>query len=82
MIRGASVVVSNDSAPLHIASALGTSTVALFGPTKEEKYGPYPLEQKSTRILTAPDGQMKSITLESVMLTVDELVETKPKGEY
>jgi len=82
LIRGASVVVSNDSAPLHIASALGTSTVALFGPTKEEKYGPYPLEQKSTRILTAPDGQMKSITLESVMLTIDELVETKPKEEY
>ena len=82
LIRGASVVVSNDSAPLHIASALGTSTVALFGPTKKEKYGPYPLEQKSTRILTAPDGQMKSITLESVMYTIDELVETKSKGEY
>jgi ADP-heptose:LPS heptosyltransferase len=82
LIRGASVVVTNDSAPLHIASALGTSTVALFGPTEEEKYGPYPLQQKSYRILTAPDGQMKSIALESVIYAVDELTETKPKGEY
>ena len=82
LIRGASIVVTNDSAPLHIASAMGTSTVALFGPTEKEKYGPYPLEQKSSRILTAPDGQMKSIPLESVMHTVEELIETKPKGEY
>lgn len=82
LIKGASVVVTNDSAPLHIASAMGTSTVALFGPTEKEKYGPYPLEQKSSRILTAPDGQMKSIALESVMHTVEELIETKPKGEY
>ena len=82
LIRGASVVVTNDSAPLHIASAMETSTVALFGPTEKEKYGPYPLEQKSSRILTAPDGQMKSIPLESVMHTVEELTETKPKREY
>lgn len=77
LIKGASVVVSNDSAPLHIASALGTSTVALFGPTKKEKYGPYPLEQKSFRILTSPDGQMKSITVELVKQTVKELIQTK-----
>ncbi len=33
LIRGASVVVTNDSAPLHLASAMNTPTVALFGPT-------------------------------------------------
>jgi heptosyltransferase-2 len=27
------VIVSNDSAPLHLASAMGTPTVAIFGPT-------------------------------------------------
>ena len=80
LMGGASVVVSNDSAPLHIASAQGTSAVALFGPTKKEKYGPYPLEQKSSRILTSPDGQMKSITVELVMQTVNELIQTKFKG--
>ncbi len=35
-----SLVVTNDSAPLHIASALNIPTVAIFGPTDEKKYGP------------------------------------------
>lgn len=33
LIRRAAVIVTNDSAPLHLASAMGTPTVAIFGPT-------------------------------------------------
>lgn len=33
LIRRCAVIVSNDSAPLHLASAVGTPTVAIFGPT-------------------------------------------------
>jgi heptosyltransferase-2 len=33
VIRRACVLVTNDSAPLHFAQAVGTPTVALFGPT-------------------------------------------------
>lgn len=33
LIGRASVLVTNDSAPLHLASAMGTPTIALFGPT-------------------------------------------------
>lgn len=33
LIRRARVLVTNDSAPLHMASAVGTPTVAIFGPT-------------------------------------------------
>ena len=33
LIRQSVVVVANDSAPVHMASAMGTPTVALFGPT-------------------------------------------------
>ncbi len=33
LLRRASALVTNDSAPLHLASAVGTPTVALFGPT-------------------------------------------------
>ncbi|HID09925.1 MAG TPA: lipopolysaccharide heptosyltransferase II [Candidatus Latescibacteria bacterium] len=37
-----SVLVSNDSAPVHIASAVGTKVVALFGPTVPAfGFGPY-----------------------------------------
>jgi ADP-heptose:LPS heptosyltransferase len=34
-------MVSGDTGPLHIAGALGTPIVALFGPTLREKNGPW-----------------------------------------
>ncbi len=41
LIRRAAVLVTNDSAPLHLASAVGTPTVAIFGPTVPEfGFGP------------------------------------------
>lgn len=33
LIRRCAAIVTNDSAPLHLASAVGTPTVAIFGPT-------------------------------------------------
>ena len=33
LIRRAAVLVSNDSAPVHLASAVGTATVEIYGPT-------------------------------------------------
>jgi heptosyltransferase-2 len=33
LIERARVIITNDSAPLHLASACGTPTVAIFGPT-------------------------------------------------
>ena len=41
LIRRASVLVTNDSAPLHLASAVGTPVLGLFGPTIPEfGFGP------------------------------------------
>ncbi len=40
LFEHASVCVTNDSGPLHIASASGASTVALFGPETPVLYGP------------------------------------------
>ena len=41
------VLVTNDSAPMHLASAMGTPTVALFGPTVPE-FGFGPLAPRAT----------------------------------
>ena len=37
----AKLFIGMDSAPMHIAAAMGTPVVALFGPTKEVEWGPW-----------------------------------------
>lgn len=41
LLRRASLLVTNDSGPMHIAAAVRTPVVALFGPTDPVKTGPY-----------------------------------------
>ncbi|HET7695595.1 MAG TPA: glycosyltransferase family 9 protein [Vicinamibacterales bacterium] len=41
LARAASLVVSGDTGPLHIAAAVGTPTVSLFGPTDPDRNGPF-----------------------------------------
>ncbi|HLX12075.1 MAG TPA: glycosyltransferase family 9 protein [Bacteroidota bacterium] len=40
LLRSSELLISNDSAPLHIASAYGIPTVSLFGPETPKFYGP------------------------------------------
>jgi heptosyltransferase-2 len=41
LLRRAAALVTNDSAPMHLASAMGTPTLAVFGPTVPEfGFGP------------------------------------------
>jgi heptosyltransferase-1 len=41
LLRNALCIVGGDTGPLHLAVALGTPTVALFGPTDPARNGPY-----------------------------------------
>jgi len=45
LIQKCQVVLTNDSGPMHIAAALGTPLVALFGSTNSIKTGPNPAGQ-------------------------------------
>lgn len=51
LTRGARLVVTNDSGPMHIAAALGIPTIALFGPTNPVRTGPY----GSSSLVLTPD---------------------------
>jgi heptosyltransferase-1 len=42
--RAAALVISGDTGPLHIAAAVGTPTVSLFGPTDPHRNGPWALD--------------------------------------
>ena len=41
--RAAHLVISGDTGPLHLAAAVGTPIVSLFGPTRAERNGPWAL---------------------------------------
>ncbi len=41
LYKMASLLLTTDSGPMHLAAAVGTPVVALFGPTSPERTGPY-----------------------------------------
>jgi heptosyltransferase-3 len=41
-IRGASLFIGPDTSVTHVAAATGTPTIALFGPSNPERWGPWP----------------------------------------
>lgn len=40
LLRRSKLLITNDSAPLHIGCAVGVRVLAIFGPTDPKKYGP------------------------------------------
>jgi len=41
LLKRAALLITNDSAVMHLGSYLNTPTIAIFGPTDELKYGPW-----------------------------------------
>ena len=42
LVRRARLVVGNDGGVIHVAAAVGTPVVAIFGPSNDRAWGPYP----------------------------------------
>lgn len=60
LIRRAKLFVGVDSAPVHIASAVGTPVVALFGPSGQKEWHPWQVPYRTVQKLTwscCPCGQ-------------------------
>lgn len=85
----AKLVVSLDTGPLHVAAAMGTPTVGLFGPNTPAKWGPYgplhravwagldcaPCTKQYLGLVSscARDDCMRAITVEDVLSAVEVL---------
>ena len=69
LLRRASVMVAADTGPLHMAAALGTPCVGLYGPTSAARNGPY---GAGHRALTSADGLMASLAPAAVLAAVLE----------
>jgi lipopolysaccharide heptosyltransferase I len=66
VLRDASMVIGGDTGPLHLAAALGTPVVGLYGPTNPARNGPY--GQLANCIETFSSSRsMQDIAVEAVM---------------
>jgi heptosyltransferase II len=89
VFRRSKLVVSNDSAPMHLAQAVGARTVSIFGPTDEAKYAPRGKGHRTVRVelSCAPCEEaqcrfnhecMQDLTSERVLKTIEELLKHDP----
>lgn len=46
LLRQANLLICNDSGPMHLAAAVGTPTLAFFGPTDSRVFGPWGVHHK------------------------------------
>jgi ADP-heptose:LPS heptosyltransferase len=72
LLAQARLVVGNDSGPLHLAAALGTPTLALFGPTDPNQYRPYPGDDQQNRVLQAPKGCFAKLSAIAVLEKIQD----------
>jgi len=63
VLARASVFVGNDSGLGHLASAVGTPTLTLFGPGQPERYRPW---GEQARWLTSPENDLNRLSAEDV----------------
>ena len=50
-VRGCRLVVANDSGPVHVATAVGTPVVSIFGPSNDRAWGPYPVGEAQHQVV-------------------------------
>lgn len=86
LLRRAKFLVAGDTGPLHLASALGTPVIGLYGPTDPARNGPYSPrdvvvrkagpEETTYRRDKALSRAMLAITVENVLSAIDQRLKT------
>ena len=85
MLQHLDAVVSNDSGPMHLAAAVGTPLVALFGPTDPALTGPWGEGPIVLRPPAGPEGYPDHRSYKDpdagfiARISVDEVVEAVVK---
>lgn len=70
LLKTASVVIGGDTGPLHLADALGTKVIGLYGPTNPRRNGPYSQLQRCISTYQTTK-RMESIAVEDVMAMIE-----------
>ena len=82
LMRAARICVASDTGPLHLAAAVSTPCVALFGPTLPRVCGPYGKSHRCVQAYyqdgrgrrRAENGAMRAIDAVSVMRACDDVM--------
>ena len=83
LTRRAALFIGGDTGPLHLAAALRVPVVALFGPTRPERNGPFATRSVALRSpgsvdnpshTDRPDEGLISIAPQSVIAAADQLL--------
>ena len=51
LLRRCRLVVANDGGVVHVATAVGTPVVAIFGPSNDRAWGPYPVDEIRNQVV-------------------------------
>lgn len=92
LARAATLMISGDTGPLHLAAAVGTPIVGLFGPTDPRRNGPWSPEDDVVsaypacecpyeRVCRARVWCLGTVTPEEVMVAVDERLARERRPE-
>lgn len=73
ILQNAEAVIGGDTGPLHLADALGTKVVGLYGPTDPRRNGPYGQPDHVIDRFRATKS-MESISVEEVMKTLERVL--------
>lgn len=65
LLAGARVYVGNDAGVTHLAAALGTPVVAIFGPTDPARWAPR--GRAPVEVIRAPGGDLERLVVEPVL---------------
>lgn len=72
LLRRCALMVASDTGPLHLAAAVGTPCLGLYGPTHADRNGPY---GPRCRGLRSPSGALAAISADEVFQAALELLE-------
>jgi heptosyltransferase III len=87
LLRGAQLYLGNDSGPMHLAAAVGTKTVAVWGSSDSRRWSPWAVEHRVVQnpfecnpcpgyrcLVAASPLCIESVTVEQVNAAVGELL--------
>jgi ADP-heptose:LPS heptosyltransferase len=76
LIASARLVLCNDSGPMHLAAAMKQPVIALFGPTDDGRFGPYPPDASNNHVVRAPEGKLAQLSVNIVAMNIAQALKS------